>query len=78
MKQNLGLRPVLRRITSFVLDGVSRPVRYVETTHPNDNVECDAYMFEHMGGCDLAIIAVKAHGATPLQKVLKGDKAIRR
>ena len=28
------------------------------------------------GVCDLAIIAVKAHGATPLQKVLKGDKAI--
>ncbi len=48
-------------------------VEYMETNYPNEYTICDVYRFTEDNSRDLAIISIKPHGQTPLQKVLEGD-----
>lgn len=64
------------RVTTFGIDGIERPVRYIETTRPNEHTECDVYAFNDSVDYDLAIVEVKSNRKTPLQRVIKGDKTI--
>ena len=51
-------------------------VKYIETTYPNNDVECDVYEFVEDTTRDLAILRIKPNGKTPRQKVLQGDETL--
>lgn len=55
-------------------DFQSNVVIYTETTYPNDDTECDVYIFDNDPSRDLAIIKVKPHGQTPKQRVVSGEQ----
>ena len=61
-----------KRIKTFQ----GKAVHYIETTFPNEDVECDIYEFENDKSRDLAVIEVNPNAKTPLQKVKKGDVTI--
>lgn len=54
----------------------SEVVTYIETTYPNDDVECDVYKYDHDPERDLAIVQVKPRGKTPKQRMLLGKSTI--
>lgn len=61
-------------INIFRYEGIDYDVERIETTYPNDDVECDVYKFVDDASRDLAIIYIKPHGKTPRQKVLLGEE----
>ena len=68
-------RPLVpKRIDNF--EGVD--VTYIETTYPNEFVECDVYKFVDDRSRDLAIVRVQANAKTPIQRVLLGEETIER
>ena len=66
----------MRKLEVFTYHGKDLPVHYIETSTVNDDVECDVYEFVEDASKDLGIIRIQPGGATPLQRVLKGDKTI--
>jgi len=62
----------MEKLTEFK----NMPVRYTETQHVKDGVDCDVYQFAGDTSKDLGIVTVKKGYSTPLQKVMKGDRTI--
>ena len=63
-------------LTTFEFDGSTWSVDFVENMQVKDGVVCDVYKFTEDDSKDLAIVRVEAGSATPLQKILLGEKTI--
>ncbi|HEY0964962.1 MAG TPA: hypothetical protein VGE13_00600 [Candidatus Saccharimonadales bacterium] len=65
-----------RPVDIFRHDAIDYQVKYVETTYPNKEVECDVYEFVDDSSRDLAILYIKPYGKTPRQRVLLGQETV--
>lgn len=65
-----------RPLDVFRHEEIDYRVEFIETTHPNDDVECDVYRFYDDDSRDLAILYVKPQGKTPRQRILLGEKTL--
>ncbi len=63
-------------LTSFVFEGKSEPVVFMNSLDVIKGVVCDVYSFEDDKTKDLGIIKIEPGCSTPLQKVLQGEKTI--
>ncbi|CAN5397105.1 hypothetical protein BH10PAT4_BH10PAT4_5310 [soil metagenome] len=73
MKEQVTQTQILK---SFILDGKTVPVNFVEKQQVKDGVLCDIYTFTEDDSCDLGIVTVEAGYKTPLQRILMGDKTV--
>ena len=64
------------KLSSFVFEGRSLKVKFVESMEVKTGVSCDVYEFEGDESKDLAIVVVDKGCKTPLQRVLQGEKTI--
>lgn len=64
------------RLSQFSFEGDSEAVHFVEAMQVNDSVVCDVYTYPGNNTKDLGIIKIKAGGASPLQRVLKGEETL--
>ncbi len=64
------------KLATFDFEGHINRVKFVTTLQIKPGVSCDAYEFEGDNSRDLAIVTVAPGAATPLQRVLLGEKTI--
>jgi hypothetical protein len=67
---------VANKLTSFVVNGESVTIIFIETQQVSEGVECDVYTFLHDDSRDLAIVTVIKNHKTPLQRIVSGTKTI--
>ena len=65
-----------KKLSSFVVDGQTLSVRFVETQTVKEGVKCDIYSFVGDKSMDLAVVTVLPNHKTPMQRVLSGNKTI--
>lgn len=67
---------VIPKLTTFDFESQTQRVKFVTTLEIKPGVSCDAYEFEGDNSKDLAIVTVAPNAATPLQRVLLGERTI--
>ena len=63
-------------LPDFEFESKRQAVKFVETVIVNDGVVCDVYSFPEDQSKDLGIIKIKPGYATPLQRVLEGERTL--